>query len=661
MQLDSLKYKIYDCLNNLIIKEQKEFISLNELYEELARYLEKENNKAWQSQIRGRLQEGCKDYNAFNGEELFITKKVRSGLWKTTKNFHLNQKSEKYIRYKNHTFLVSKDNWKTITKATKIDKDYFEETNSDLIYKAKLIYELGFTKANIIINELEIIRNLLKKEKQIVKIGDGYGTAFEVLAISVLYSIEYEECLNYIIHGDRDGKIDCIYYNNDDTIDIYQIKLNIIDDNAYELMEYNYNMCWQNNNTEYAQDLKKFINEHRDQLKNKKLQFKSISENSKKYTNFKPQQIYDQFFSKKLLPPNNNNIILYINKPLTSDKKHYNVSTDGMGNFTIIINALELIRQLIESLGLNPKYYDPEKLDLSKFFFDNVRGVLKENNKMVCTIINEPHNFLKYNNGLSITGEVIDLTNKICIKNPVINNGQQTIYTLIKHNTNLNKIYINLKITNENNIVTKSNISRFTNEQQKIKAIDMLSLNSYVRDIQKYIYSHEYQGQKYFLEIYTSGRKSYYKILHNLYPKNNIINLLDFMKLYFSLKNKKDLGTWKNFPNMKIETTSIDKPFEYNLSFIVIQAINKYNNFLDNCDNKKEKDDFKSADLAFKYLLCQNNLEINDVAQIIKNINEKYYYSLNNKKSKLIDVYKSTTIIDKLETELALYQKQAVN
>ena len=39
------------------------------------------------------------------------------------------------------------------------------------------------------------------------------------------------------------------------------------------------------------------------------------------------------------------------------------------------------------------------------------------NKKMISTIENEPENFIKYNNGISITGEVRDLGNKISIIN----------------------------------------------------------------------------------------------------------------------------------------------------------------------------------------------------------------------------------------------------
>ena len=71
--------------------------------------------------------------------------------------------------------------------------------------------------------------------------------------------------------------------------------------------------------------------------------------------------------------------------------------------------------------------------------------------------------------------------------------------------------------------------------------------------------------------------------------------------------------------------------------------------------NKKEKDDFKSADLAFKYLLCEYGVSVDIAADIIRRINQKYYYDLKDEKSKLIDIYKSSNIINKIENEMALY------
>ena len=46
---------------------------------------------------------------------------------------------------------------------------------------------------------------------------------------------------------------------------------------------------------------------------------------------------------------------------------------------------------------------------------------------------------------------------------------------------------------------------------------------------------------------------------------------------------------------------------------------------------------------------------------VIRQINQKYYYDVKNEKSKLIDVYKSSTITNKLEAELRIYRDKKIN
>ncbi len=647
-----MKQVIHHCILNILDRTKQKYAKLNDIYKEVAAYLEVENNSTLQSQIRGRLQEGCDQYSSFTGEHLFVTEKVRSGNW----TVYSNQK--KYIRYKNNTYLTSYDDWFNVEKVNSLTEEYILEENLDNVYKAKLIDQIGKEKAFIIIAELDYIRVLLKKIKEIEPLQDGYGLAFEVFAISVIYNIDYEECINqYIIHGSNDAKIDAIYYGELNNIYVYQIKIGDITDNVYQEMQKNYDSCIRNQVPKDGKDLYDFIKRNKSMLKNKNVVFRSISNNSKRNTNYNPLEIYHMFFENRLLPVNNNNLVLSILKPtiMTEIGYQYNVSTDKNNNFSFYINAIDLIKSLLEALGINYTNYDHEHTDISRYFTDNVRGVLSVNKKMIHTIETEPENFVKYNNGINITGEVEDLGNQIIIKNPVINNGQQTITTLMREGKNLNLITIPVKITNESNIIIKGKISQFSNEQVKVKSIDMLSLNSYVRNIQSEIF---HSNEPYFLEIYSSGKKSYYTILTKLYKKNNIIPLLDFVKLYFSYKNKKDLGGWKNNPNTQIEKTEINDFFDKTVSIKVCKAIVQYENYIETVENKKEKDDFKSADLAFKYLLCKENLEVSEAVAIINKINQKYFYDLKEEKSKLIDIYKSSTIINKIEEELKIYKNQ---
>jgi len=659
MEKTRMKEVIYICIKNILIREQKKYAKLNEIYNEVSSYLEVENNNTLKSQIRGRLQECCEQYSSFTGDALFLTEKIRSGNWT------IKEKNKKYIRHVNNTYLITDDNWENAVSCKEVPVGSILEENLDVIYKVKLIDLIGKNRANIIINELNNIRTLLKRIKLINDINDGYGLAFEVFSVSVIHNIDYEECINkYIIHGDNDGKIDAIYYGEEYNIYVYQIKTNNISDNIYSEMKSNYDDCELGIQPKNGKELYDFIKSNKAYLNDKKINLRSVSTNSKRKTNYKPKEIYDKFFKNKLLPPNTNGLSLIIPKPRIINeegiKDQYNISTDGQNNFTFYINAKDLISHLLEALGINTNEYNKDSIDISKYFSDNVRGVLSVNKRMVYTIENEPENFIKYNNGISITGEVSDQGNKIKIVNPVINNGQQTITTLIKINKNLNKINIPVKITNETNIIVKGNISRYSNEQVKVKSIDMLSLNPFIRQIQSIIFETEYNKENYFLEIYSSGKKSYYEIIKKMYKSNNIIDLLDFIKLYFSVENNKDLGLWKNSPNMQVDKTEINNFIDVNKSFKVCESIAKYENFICSVTNKKEKDDFKSADLAFKYLMCKENLTEEEAAYIIKSINQKYYYDIADEKSKLIDIYKSSTIITKIEEELKLYRNKKI-
>jgi len=661
--MEKMREVIYNCISNILEREKKEFAKLNEIYKEVSIFLEVDNNTALQSQIRGRLQENCSQYKSFSGVDLFYTEKIRSGNWavKCNKECVGASNTTKYIRYIKNSFLITHDNWENVELCYNIKENYVLEENQDLIYKGKLVNEIGSLRAKIIIKELVRIRELLYKIKRVNKINDGYGTAFEVFAISTLYSLDYKECINkYIVNGDRDGKIDAIYYAESDKIYIYQIKTNDFDSDDYDKMKTNYGDCLREKCPKDGEDLFKFVEDNKIYLLSKKVQYKSISNKSKRDCNYKPIEIYNMFFEKKLLPESSNNVVLSILKPIikVNGTSQGNYSTDGANNFVFYISAIELIPRLLKAIGIDPDDYDKETVDLSKYFFDNVRGVLTVNKKMINTIENEPENFVKYNNGINITGEVEDLGQEIIIKNPVINNGQQSITTIIRLGKNLDRVKLSVKVTNESDRTIKGKISQFSNDQVKVKAIDMLSLNPYIRNIQKTILNNKYNDEQYFLEIYSSGKKEYHDIKKKLFKKDCIISLLDFIKLYFSIENSKNLGGWKNNPNTQVEKINIDSDFDKNKSLKVCEAIMKYNNYINTIENKKEKDDLKSADLAFKYLICKEKLNVEEAKDVVGMINNEYYYSQKDDKSKLIDIYKSSNIINKLEEQLKIYKNK---
>lgn len=654
MQKANMKEVILKCIEKILNTKNEEYATLDEIYQEVAQYLKVDNDYILQSQIRGRLQENCIQSKSFRGTDLFATKSLRSGLWKNK----VNQK--KYIRDRNNLFIITSDNWQNVKTVERIKEDYIIETNTDNIYRGKLRAKIGTERANIILKELDKIKEILVDSNFFKKENINYGNAFEVFAISTLHNLTYSECIKkYIILGNEDGKVDAIYYDQEN-VKIYQIKLGDIDYEDIAMVKDNYDLCRNNKVPTDGKNLYDFVKKHEEQLRGKEEKCYIISERLKS-TEFhkKPEEIYQLFFENKLLTSENNNFILEILKP-KQERNQYNVSKNANGDFSFFINAEVFIDSIIKSLGLEKTDKDTIN-SLSKYFTDNVRGVLKENKKMIDTIKYEPQNFVKYNNGINITGKVEDKGSAIIIRNPVINNGQQTVTTLISQKENLKGISIVIKITNEENMQIKGKISQYTNDQVKVKSIDMLSLNQNIRDLQKEIYHSNDSEEKYFLKIYTSGMKENDSLINKIYKKNNIIPLLDFLKVYFSILDPTKLGFWKNNPNKMIDEIIIDKTFDIDLSLKICRSIKDFKNYLEKIENKKQKDDLKSSDLAFIYLLVAKNMTMDEAKIIIENINKKYFYDVQEAKSKLIDIYKSTSIYKKLNEEIQNYKKMIMN
>lgn len=643
MSKTTIKDAIYISIKNLMRKNDCVYVNLKDIYSEVASYLEKEQNYGLESSIRGRLQECCSQYKFFKGENLFKTREVKSGMWTIVK---IGETMNKYIRYKNNKFLITNNDWIDFEECSILDNLYIEENNKDIIYEVKLTNEIGKEKANVIINELIFIRNLLKNYKDFKGSDEGYGKSFEVFAVSTLQNISYLECVSkYIVHGDKDGKIDAIFYNSKEVY-VYQIKIGMINDDCFDTINYNYNLCKNNKIPQDGSDLYNFYKLHENELKNKNTNYKTVSSNSKQEYNYTPNEIYDLFFKIKLLPSYFNNLELYINKPITnnSGRRVYNVSTDGENNYIFFIKAYDLIESICNALGINYEKSENGNIDLSKYFYDNVRGMLSQKKDMIKTIKEEPHNFIKYNNGISINGKVENLNDQIKIINPVINNGQQTIYTLVKSNDDLTKVILPVKITNETDPIINVNISKYTNDQVNVKEIDMLSINKYIRNIQFKLLN----NSEYFLKIHNSGTKEYESLMKCIYKDSKIISLMDFIKLYYSILNSDNLGNWKNSPNKMIDDFKIEEDFDFEISLKVCKATEMYKVYVNNLKDKKLKADLKTADIALKYILYKYNFNIEDAVKIIIDINNKYFYNLNDKKrkSKLIDIYKSNNIIN---------------
>jgi hypothetical protein len=318
--------------------------------------------------------------------------------------------------------------------------------------------------------------------------------------------------------------------------------------------------------------------------------------------------------------------------------------------FAFFTNAKKFIDIL-----MNNKAIDNNINNLNKLFYDNVRGQLKSNDEMVNTINSDAKNFVLYNNGITITGKIEEdeNTNNFKITEPVISNGQQTLWNLINNrdSENISKINILVIIKNTNNSSQiKSNISRYTNSQISIKPIDLLSLNYYVRKVQKEIADELYQGNKYFLNINSSGDRGFEKELSKIFEKTNVIKLVDFCKLYFSVSDKTKLGSWKNSVSKMIESKLENiKEFDLNKSLKICNVISKYNSYLKTIKDKEDKNMISTTGLALMYISYIYDYDFDESKSIIEKINEKYFFNATSKPSKLIDIYKSDEIINKIE------------
>lgn len=651
----ALKYIIYDVIQNYQFEHEVVGVGLKDIYAGVAKVMGKLQTPVLEAQIRGRLQENCQASPQFLGkDDLFLY--VKPGIWSIQKkvNTEFVQYDRKfYFLYVNHQHVYTDDGWRSFYLSSSLHEGYVLEENQDRIFQVRLKLELGEKKGFLIIEELNEIRRLLEKEGYPSSVGDGYGLAFEVFAIAVLRHYNYEEVIrNYIVHGSFDGKVDAVVWEGKNLF-VYQIKVGPADIASLSIMGQNLlHYGRKEKMDENARDLKKFLDLHCLEVENMDISYITVSTTDSKsstYENIQPKKIYQDYFEQLFLPISENGISLIIPLP-SSTEENRGYSITPYHDYVFFIRADIFIQALFSS---NKSRWN----DLSLYCCDNVRGVLSDNLEMIHTIEEEPENFCKYNNGISITGIVKQHELSLEILNPVINNGQQTLYNLISVSKNLDRIYLMLSIKNSIQNEIKSRISRYTNDQVKVKLIDILSLNPYVRDLQKKIFWSNFmtvdESQSYFLDIYSQGKQVYQQKLNTLCARNRVIHLLDFIRLYFSLQDPSRLGYWKSTPSSQLKGIydQIDRDFDFDKSQQICQVIIIVEDYIDQVHDKKLKADLSCADLAIEYLMCYYHLQIEVAVQVVSQFNQDYYYKeeLENKVSKLIDLYKSPLISGRLE------------
>ena len=84
---------------------------------------------------------------------------------------------------------------------------------------------------------------------------------------------------------------------------------------------------------------------------------------------------------------------------------------------------------------------------------------------------------------------------------------------------------------------------------------------------------------------------------------------------------------------------------------MICKIISKYKNYLDSIEDKNVRNIVKTADLAFMFIMYKYNLNEEETHKIIDEINDRYYYNIpeDDRKSKLIDLYKSNTIAQQIK------------
>ena len=539
----------------------------------------------------------------------------------------------KCINLKNNKKYVTDDNWKTFKQISVDDR----EKNRDVITEVKLRDKLGEKYSSFIINEL---RKIKKKYK--LNDNEGYGEAFEIFAMSVLSRHVYDYVYNNnIVKGSLDGGIDAIEFS-ENKVQLYQFKID------YSQIEYSkikpkmrrsyleYLDNDRNLNNPELSDLNDFLRKHDNEIKeNARIILTTVC--SGEGSDLKPEDVYNKFLEQTFI-----NTSKGISLTMRYKAKEGCACLENNKAYVFFMSADKFLDYLLNTEGIDGKIEN-----LNKYFCDNVRGKLKDNDDMGKTISSEAENFVLYNNGITITGLVKkdNDDNLITIKNPVISNGQQTIWNIIKHKDSPNiskvKLLIIIKSTETNSNV-KNYISKYTNSQTNIKEIDLLSLEPNIRNIQEQIIKSTSGNKRYFLNINTSGKKGFEAKIKKCIGSENVIELKEFVRLYFC--DDFSIGSWKNQLSTmikKVKNVVKDNGFDLNKSLCVCSVISEYNTNYRNL-SKDEKAVVSTCGVSLKYLMVKFKIDFMTAYSYIREFNNGHEYS------ELMDIYKNNNKMNDL-------------
>lgn len=523
----------------------------------------------------------------------------------------MGMKKERYFRGNHNYFYYTSDAWKTYEKTEEMRTGYEQENSANIKKQIDIRETYDANRATVILNELLKIRRLLIKKNIINKEkDDGYGSSFEVLAINVLHNFEYNKIIDdFLVTGDADGKIDAVVFDNNECL-VYQIKMKSYDNEAITKGRSNIRefISSETITAPKTGDLLAFCNKHKNYFEVEP-KYYEISTDGSGTNHIDSDSIFTRFFENNIVSQDfkANKYVLKIElekristQDGTTEEKNYSWLADKA--YFTFVKAKTLIAEI-------KRVTDGKKSALDKLFGFNVRGFKGENKPMKKTLETEPSNFCLYNNGISIVGRCT-AGDFLTINEPYVVNGQQTLLNLLKREDKLtDEVYVPLFIKNYNDNIVLMNIAKFNNKQSSIKAKDLLSIDSGVREIQKKLFEHS----DYYLNILSSGKKTYMKMVKKIYDPTKIIELSDFLRCYSVSTTKNNLATWKNNISNLLEKEYIGKNVQFDLN-----TAKKVCNIIEN-ENSIIASDGKYAigNVAIEYVLSQTNNDISRTKQII--------------------------------------------
>jgi len=286
-------------------------------------------------------------------------------------------------------------------------------------------------------------------------------------------------------------------------------------------------------------------------------------------------------------------------------ERFYRIQTSATGKESIVINFEE---EFGEGIPCLPAYtgagtYQSFLLAIpgqqmaalyekygERLLEQNVRTFLQfrggVNKGMRNTILNEPHMFFAYNNGITATAEEVETYSEAgatkikSMKNlQVVNGGQTTasLYTaLTKFKADLGSVYVQMKLTvvpHERVEIVVPRISEYANTQNKVNAADLSSnhpVHVRIEEFSRRLWAPSVAGgireTRWFYErargqyanaqanLTPAGKKKF----QTLHPRNQMLTKTDLAKYHYSwerLPHKVSLGAQKCFASYANEIT----------------------------------------------------------------------------------------------------------